>query len=129
MKAILSSLLVLLFALPSQARLGETLKELKRRYGQPINAENAKETHTTHYSFYWEQYVIEVTLEEGRSVSEQYTRQNRRDFSLQEVRLLLEESSPGLAWTQVDGSNWKQQDRVATWTGKALVVQEKQRAR
>ena len=125
MKPILTFLLIVLFALSSEARLGDSLKELKRRYGQSGGSENTKDERAVRYSFYWEQYVINATLQDGLSVSEEFTRQNGRDFTLPEVRYLLQESTPGLSWTQVDGSTWKQRDRVATWSGKALVVQEK----
>jgi hypothetical protein len=67
-------------------------------------------------------------VQEGLSVSEEFTRTDRRDFTLQEVRdLLVEGSDPGLAWTQVDGSTWQQRDRTAVWTAGSLVVQEKAR--
>lgn len=128
MKTILAALLVVLLPLSGEARLGDSLKELKRRYGQPMDGANPKEAGSSQYTFYWEQYTLTVTLLDGFSVAEEFTRRNNRDFTLQEVRYLLNESTPGLTWTQVDGSTWKQRDRVATWTGKSLVVQEKQRA-
>lgn len=129
MKSFLMFAIVVLLAVPGQARLGDSLNELKRRYGQPMDADNTKEAGAAQYSFNWNQYAIIVTLQDGFSVAEEYTRRNGRDFTLQEVNELLKESSPGLAWTQVDGSTWKQRDRRASWTGKSLLVEEKQRAR
>src|SRR4051812_19559367 len=118
MKTILTLLLLLwLSATPSHALLGETVKELKRRYGVPIDADSAKQPRTDQYQFRWEFYIVTVIVHEGTSVSEEFAREDKREFSLQEVRhLLAEGSSPGSAWKQLDGSSWKQEDRAATWS-------------
>ena len=123
-------LLVTLAAVPSQARLGENLKELRRRYGPSIGAESSRDARSDRYTFRWELYTIDIVMEGGLSVSETFTRADKREFTLQEVRYLLRESvEPGLAWTQVDGDTWKQQDRTATWAARSLTVQEKARGR
>lgn len=130
MKPFLICLLLAISAVPGEARLGETLRDLKRRYGQPFNAEASKETGTDRYTFAWDRYNVTVTVVDGNSVSEEFTRTDRREFTLQEIRgLLVESSDPGLAWTQVDGSTWKQQDRTAAWSARSLLVQEKARGR
>jgi hypothetical protein len=130
MKLVLTLLLWTMSTVGGQARLGETIKDLKRRYGQPMEVEATKETGTTRYLYAWDRYTITVLVQEGRSVSEEFTRTDRREFTLQEVRdLLVEASDPGLAWTQVDGSTWQQRDRTAIWTARSLVVQEKARGR
>jgi hypothetical protein len=130
MKLVLTLLLWMMSTVCGQARLGETIKDLKRRYGQPMEVEATKESGTTRYLYAWDRYTITVLVQEGRSVSEEFTRTDRREFTLQEVRdLLVEGSDPGLAWTQVDGSTWQQRDRTAIWTARSLVVQEKARGR
>jgi hypothetical protein len=129
-KTLVAAVVVALLPLSGEARLGDSYKELKRRYGQPMDsATNPKEADSAQYVFYWEQYVITATIQDGFSVAEEFARRNHRDFTLDEVRYLLNESTPGVSWTQLNGSTWKQRDRVATWSGKTLVVQEKQRAR
>ena len=112
----------------SQARLGENFKDLKRRYGQPIDADNSTEVGAAHYSFRWYSYQVSVIIRDGTSVSETFTRNDHKEFGLSEVQdLLMESSDPGLSWTQADGSTWRQQDRVATWTARSLTVEEKAR--
>ncbi len=130
MKLAIAFLLFILSVPPGQARLGETYKELKRRYGQTLDAEADKEAGADHYTFRWERYVVKVTVQGGTSVSEEFTREDRREFTAQEVQeLLVESSDPGLAWIKVDGSTWKQRDRIATWSARSLVVDEKARRR
>ncbi len=120
---------LLVSAAISQARLGENLKDLKRRYGQPIDAENSSEAGTSHYTFRWYSYQVAVIVHDGMSVSETFTRNDRKEFSLSDVQdLLVESSDPGLSWKQTDGSTWRQQDRVATWSARTLTVEEKARA-
>ena len=156
MKLVLTLLLWTMSTVCGQARLGETIKDLKRRYGQPMEVEATKESGTTRYLYAWDRYTITVLVQEGRSVSEEFTDEFGLegdalcvcamtpepfeavgrwydDFSQttdEEVRdLLVEGSDPGLAWTQVDGSTWHQRDRTAIWTARSLVVQEKARGR
>lgn len=129
MKLLVIFSLLVISAASSQARLGESIKELKRRYGQPIDVQETREAGADRYTFQWQQYTIAVTVLQGLSVSEEFTRQNAREFSLEEVRLLLAESTPGLTWAQVNGNTWKQRDRVASWSRRSLVVQEKARAK
>jgi hypothetical protein len=117
-------------AMTGHARLGETIRDLKRRYGQPVNVEATKASRTDRYSFAWDRYDVTVTVQEGRSVSEAFTRADRREFTLQEIHaLLIENSDPGLAWLQVDGSTWRQQDRTAVWNARSLLVEEKARGK
>jgi hypothetical protein len=118
--------LLVLGLLPCEARLGESITELKRRYGRPLEVEGTKKASTDHYSFEWESWVVKVIVQDGRSVSEEFTRRDRREFTLQEVRLLLADSTDfGLAWTPVNANTWRQRDRVATWTEKTLLVQDR----
>jgi hypothetical protein len=120
--------LLLLSLATSQARLGENLKDLKKRYGQPIDADGSTEVGADHYVFRWYSYQVSVIIRDGWSVSETFTRNDHKDFSLSDVHdLLVESSDPGLSWTQVDGSTWRQQDRVATWAARSLTVEEKAR--
>jgi len=117
-----------LSAVTSEARLGENLKDLKRRYGQAIDADTSTEAGANHYVFRWYSYQVSVIMRDGSSVSETFTRNDHKEFSLSDVQdLLVESSEPGLAWKQMDGSTWRQQDRVATWVAKSLTVEEKAR--
>jgi len=129
MKLAAALLLFFTSVTPGHARLGDSLKDLKRKYGEPIDAESGSEAGADRYSFRWYNYLVTVTVRDGSSVSEEFARADRKEFSLSEVQqLLMESSEPGLAWTQTDGSTWKQQDRVATWSARSLMVEEKARA-
>ena len=124
MKTMLALALFMLSAAPSQARLGESISELKRRYGQPLDVEGTKEARISHYRFQWYSYNVTVTVREGLSVSEEFTRRDRQDFSLAEVQgLLMDSSEPGIRWAVENGNTWKQRDRVATWSQRSLLVQ------
>ncbi len=124
MKTMLALALSVLFAVPSQARLGESIAELKRHYGQSLGVEGTKEARISRYRFQWYSYSVEVTVREGLSVSEEFTRRDRQDFSLAEVQSLLAESSePGIRWVVEKGNTWKQRDRVAMWSQRSLLVQ------
>ena len=124
MKTVLVFALFMLLAAPSQARLRESIADLKRRYGQPLDVQGTKEAGISHYRFQWYSYMVEVTVREGRSVSEEFTRRDRRDFSLSEIQGLLADSSePGIAWVAEKGNTWKQSDRMATWSQRSLLVQ------
>lgn len=126
MKPNLLLLLALVAAWPVQARLGDNTVDLKRRYGQPVGAEGTEEEKTTRFTYAWDRYKIVVTVTQGLSVSEEFSRADGREMTLQEVRdLLTFASDPGLSWVQVDGSFWKQKDRTAVWSARSLLVQEK----
>jgi len=129
MKLAVALLLFFISVMPGHALLGDSLKDLKRKYGQPIDAGTSREAGTDRYEFRWYSYLVTVMVHDGSSVSEEFTRADRKEFSLGEVqKLLMESSEPGLTWTQVNGSTWKQQDRVATWSARLLTVEEKARA-
>lgn len=124
MKMSLAAALFLALAAPGHARVGETMEELKKRYGHPLDVEGAPEAPTSRWRFQDRQYVIHVTMRKNRSVSEELTRRDGRDFTLEEVRTLLADgSAPGAAWEQVSGTMWRQADRVATWFSRTLLVQ------
>ena len=124
MKTVLGLALFMLFAAPSQARLGESIADLKRRYGQPLDVEGTKAARINHYRFQWYSYNVTVTVREGLSVSEEFTRRDRQDFSLAEVQgLLVESSEPGIRWVVEKGNTWKQRDRMAMWSQRSLLVQ------
>ena len=126
MKTVVAFALVMLFAAPGQARLGESISELKRRYGQPLDVEGTKVARINHYRFQWYSYNVTVAVREGLSVSEEFTRRDRQDFSLAEVQVLLADSSePGIRWVVEKGNTWKQRDRVATWSQRSLLVQDR----
>ncbi len=118
--------LALFVALTAQgtARVGETMAELKQRYGQPLDVEGKPESPTSRWRFQDRQYVIIVTLRKNRSVSEELTRRDQRDFTLREVREILDDNAaPGADWQQVSGRSWRQGDRVATWFERTLLMQ------
>jgi hypothetical protein len=124
MKMPLALALFVTLTAPGTARVGETMAELKLRYGQPIDVEGEPESPTSRWTFQERNYVIVVTLRKNRSESEEFTRRDHRDFTLAEVRELLEESAaPGAGWSQVSGKSWRQGDRVATWFERTLLVQ------
>jgi hypothetical protein len=121
--------LSLLLALPrlAPARVGDSLEELKRRYGRPLEITGSKTAPTSHAAFQRDRLRIAVTLTDGLSVSEEFTRRDGQDFTLQEVRILLAENatSPGASWRQTTATTWLQRDRTATWAGRALLVESR----
>jgi hypothetical protein len=115
-----------LSAASAVARVGDSMDELKRHYGRPLDVEGTKKAPIDRCTFQRDQYLIAVNLRDGLSVSEEFTRRDRRDFTLQEVRELLALSGfPGAAWQQVSATTWKQRDRMAVWADRTLAVQSR----
>jgi hypothetical protein len=107
------------------ARIGETMLELRQRYGQPIGVEGNLDEPTSRWTFHDHGYAIIVTVRKNRSVSEEFTRRDRRDFTRREVLDLLEDNAaPGADWQEINGRQWRQGDRVATWLDRSLLMRE-----
>ena len=125
MKTLLALVLLTGFTLPARALLGESLPELQRRYGRPLEAPAPTVKGTDVYTFIWETYNVAVTLKDGQSASEEFAKRDRRSFTLEEVRSLLAEGAdPGVAWVQVTATRWKQRDRVAEWAGQSVRISD-----
>jgi hypothetical protein len=123
MKTLLALALCVLLTVPAGARIGESMYELKLRYGRPLDVVGTKETEIDHANFQRDNYYIEVKLRDGRSVSESITKRDRRDFTMQEVQdLLVDAGFPGAAWRQVNSMTWTQRDRTAVWSSKTFTV-------
>lgn len=116
MRILLALVLCLSFAPLSRAAIGETLAELRQRYGPPLDAEGKPDAPTSRWTFTDRRYLIVVTLRNNRSIAEEFTRRDRRDFTLREVRELLDDNeAPGAGWREVSARQWRQGDRVASW--------------
>ena len=124
MKLLLASALCAVLTVGAVARVGETMDNLKLRYGAPLGVEGEPESPTSRWRFQDRQYVIIVTIRMNRSVSEEFSRRDGRDFTLSEVREILEANeAPGPDWQQVSGRSWRQDNRVATWVDRTLLMQ------
>ena len=123
MKTLAALVLFALLTARGGARVGESLYELKLRYGRPFDVAGTDESAIDHASFQRDNYRIEVRLRDGRGVSETITKRDRRDFTLQEVQdLLVDAGFPGAAWRQVNPATWTQRDRTAVWSGRTFTV-------
>jgi hypothetical protein len=123
MKTLFALTLCALLAAPAGAQVGETMGELKLRYGPPLEVEGTKETRTDHATFQYGNYRVVVTLRDGRSAGETITRRDRRDFTQREVQEFLEDAGFSAAvWRRVSGTSWTQRGRTAVWASKTFTV-------
>lgn len=101
-------------ALPAQARLGETEKEIEKRYGPPVRKLMAatKRDKTRLYSFKGMQ--IKVTFLDGKSQLENYSRPSTKKLIESEINLLMKVNAPDLEWLELKAENddrsWVSQD-------------------
>jgi len=105
--------IVCLMALPSkaEARLGEALEELNKRFGKPIEEKIVSELNLKQISYKNHDLLIGVTLIDGKSASEQYMRSSfKRDengklillpLSKDLVDAIMGANASGLDWNLV----------------------------
>jgi hypothetical protein len=100
MKMILMALVFILCANHLQAALGETETELVKRYGKIQGSFVSQAPPFTREEFEHGGYHISVTLLEGQSHREIFTRLDQEAFTPGEMQLLLDASALGSKWDQ-----------------------------
>lgn len=119
------SLLTLVFIIgvtaTAQARLGENADQLVARYGQPLNEKDQKpegvKIALADVVFQKGGFRIEVTITDGISVAEVFSKINGEPLVLAEARALLADNSQGYDWAaprEVNGERWWTRDDNAT---------------
>ncbi len=76
---VLPGLCLLALALPAQARLGETEQELTKRFGHPVESSKIEKFEFVQHIYKNHDLLIGVTLIDGKSASEQYTRTSGKE--------------------------------------------------
>src|ERR1051326_546931 len=72
------------------ARLGETAEQIHQRYGKPVEAGKMPNEKDEAYERYEkDEFVVEVTLWKGISVTESYTKKDKSDVTESEAEHLL----------------------------------------
>lgn len=99
MKALLISLL--LMTASAQARLGETLAECKKRYGEPVSADKDK----MEYAFSKNEMVVVGIFREEKCIQISFKKASlsgSSSLSEEEVQILLSANGGGQKWTRME---------------------------
>jgi hypothetical protein len=119
--ALLTFVFILCVTVTAQARLGESADQLVARYGQPLSENDQKregdKIALADVIFQKGGFRIEVTVTDGISVAEVFSKLNSDPLTVNEVRTLLNDNSQGYDWQapQVDkGEEWWTRDDNAT---------------
>jgi hypothetical protein len=132
MKIIVFALIGLFSSTHAFARIGETLEQLNKRYGRPVQAKH-QGIETYRYSF--RGFSVLVGLEQGRSQCEIYQKADRSRMSEAEILGLLEVNAGTSPWSADPDESlksytyWSQdkKTRVAIYdlSGHSLIVTSK----
>lgn len=125
----------LLLTTPAWARLGETGDQIVARYGQPLSQVNlkaqGKQVALTELVFQKNGFEIHVSLSDGVSDAESFRKLNGEEFTLAEVRALLNLNGQGYGWEAPDnvtGDKVWTRDDASTATlsdGRVLLIKSK----
>jgi hypothetical protein len=112
MKMILFALAAILCAHQLQATLGETQTQLVKRYGKETGSfiPTPDTGKFRRYEFENGEYHITVTLLDGVSGQEVFTRKDKKSLDPAEMELLLEANALGSKWAKKDDN-----DTVIIW--------------
>jgi hypothetical protein len=98
----LTLLLIVTVAGTAKARLGETADQLVQRYGPPVSEKDQKgegdKIALANVIFEKTGFQINVTIVDGISGAETFTKLNHQPMDLYEVRTLLSDNSQGHDW-------------------------------
>lgn len=86
--------LVLAFAHPGQARLGDTLPECRARYGEPTRPHSAQRA-----EFAWGRFALAATYRENRCISLNFTTRDGSPCTAGEIQQILEQNQAGSSWS------------------------------
>ena len=119
--ALLALVFILGVTTTAQARLGENADQLVARYGQPLSENDQKregdKIALADVVFQKGGFRIEVTVTEGLSVAEVFSKINGDPLTINEVRVLLTDNSQGFDWQApqgIRGEKWWTRDDNAT---------------
>ena len=119
--ALLALVFILGVTTTAQARLGENAEQLVARYGQPLSENDQKregdKIALADVVFQKGGFRIEVTVTEGLSVAEVFSKINGDPLTINEVRVLLTDDSQGFDWQApqgIRGEKWWTRDDNAT---------------
>jgi hypothetical protein len=119
--ALLTLLFVLSVTSSAHARLGENPDQLVARYGQPLSENDQKregdKIALADVIFQKSGIRIEVTVTDGISVAETFSKLNGQPLTIGEVRILLTDNSQGYDWEAprvFNGERWWTRDDNAT---------------
>jgi len=97
-KLITATLLLIGLAHSVKANLGDTETDIYKRYGKiqspPVSMTNKDVT----FYFKYKDYVVTVTLIEGQSHRETFTKQDNKPFTETEIQALLNANANGRKW-------------------------------
>jgi len=117
----LTFVFILCVTATAQARLGENADQLVARYGQPLSENDQKregdKIALADVVFQKGGFRIEVTVTDGLSVAEVFSKLNGDPLSINEVRTLLTDNGQGYDWQApqvVKGEKWWVRDDNAT---------------
>jgi len=104
-------------AVSASASLGDSAADAESRYGAVRGTqENASAGVITRY-YVWNGFGIAVKFMERKSQSESYLKQNKSDFSRDEIAALLKANNPGSEWLGIykdsDIERWELKTRAA----------------
>jgi hypothetical protein len=109
----LTLLFLVSVAANSQARIDENPDQLVARYGQPISEVDQKREGVkiplSYVVFQKGGYEIDVTISDGKSVSETFKKLNGNPLTFSEVGILLVANSQGHDWSAprtIQGEKW-----------------------
>jgi hypothetical protein len=138
--ALLTLLFVVGVTATAQARLGENADQLVQRYGDPLRETDQKsqgdKIALAQVTFQKGGFQVNVTLVDGISVSETFSKINDEAVTLAEVQILLNANSQGFGWEApktIDlGKRWARDDGavailahgILTITSKELIAKE-----
>lgn len=137
---LLTFLFVVSVTATAQARLGETPDQLVARYGQPLQENDQKaegdKVAASYVGFQKGGFYINVTISDGISVKERFSKVNHEALTLSETRTLLDANSQGHEWeapeTNGNQKKWIRDDGAVaalnqgflTITTKELIAKE-----
>jgi hypothetical protein len=111
--ALITLVFIISVTATARARLGETADQLVLRYGQPLAEKDQKaegdKIPLADVVFQKGGYQINVTLTDGLSVAETFSKLNGDPLTIAEVRTLLSANSQGHLWAAprvVQGEKW-----------------------
>ncbi|MEM9398783.1 MAG: hypothetical protein AAF984_01120 [Verrucomicrobiota bacterium] len=93
-----------LLASPVQARLGETVVEIERRFGKALKTQRLKDIKLDLHTYQNGDLIIDIFFAEGKSVSEQYLRVKAgKEKTIQPIDKPLADA---ILKANVQGSKW-----------------------
>jgi hypothetical protein len=107
--------LLTLFSGAAYARLGETLDQIKARYGEGKKMDRARLTDTVRYAYMKDNFTIDVSFYNGVSVLEFFHR-NDTKITDEDIKDLLKNYMEGVKFT------WSQRDKVFKSSDKKMTA-------